>query len=97
MNKYRVIWEIDIEAETPQEAAEMARVIQLDDTSLATRFSVKDQQGNTTEVDVDYMPEDDEPDVDVRKEQNDFAHDDDIETLDPDDLHPPPEGRYDEE
>jgi hypothetical protein len=38
--EFRVIWEIDIEAETPMEAAQEARVIQLTPGMSATVFDV---------------------------------------------------------
>ena len=39
MTSYRVVWEIDIEAETPQAAAEQAHAIQRDPYSMATVFT----------------------------------------------------------
>lgn len=41
MKTYFVQWSIDIEAESPREAAEKAREIQLDPESIATWFRVK--------------------------------------------------------
>lgn len=41
MNEYRVIWEIDIEAETPREAAQQALDIQRNGDSIATVFTVR--------------------------------------------------------
>lgn len=40
MREYRVSWEIDIEAESPLQAAQKAQVIQRDLHSLATLFNV---------------------------------------------------------
>lgn len=40
MATYRVIWEIDIEADSPQEAASEAAAIQTDPESIATVFTV---------------------------------------------------------
>lgn len=40
MAEYRVLWEIDLEADTPEQAAEMAREIQARDGSTATVFTV---------------------------------------------------------
>ena len=40
MTEYRVTWEIDIEADTPLEAAEEALTIQRDPESTATFFKV---------------------------------------------------------
>ena len=37
---YRVVWEIDINAETPEEAANIAHTIQQDTESTATVFTV---------------------------------------------------------
>ena len=51
--QYQVRWEIDIEADTPQEAAEEALHIQRDADSIATVFDVTDAEtGETTNVDV---------------------------------------------
>jgi hypothetical protein len=50
MKTYRVVWEIDIDADTPREAAEKALAIQRDPGSDATYFDVKDADGNVTEV-----------------------------------------------
>lgn len=41
MMQYFVRWEIDIEADSPREAAEIARVIQLDAGSTAVVFDVQ--------------------------------------------------------
>lgn len=43
MPTYRVMWEIDIEAETKREAAEEALRIQRDPDSIATVFMVRDR------------------------------------------------------
>lgn len=40
MSEYRVSWHIDLEAASPEEAAEMAQAIQRDPASLATVFHV---------------------------------------------------------
>jgi hypothetical protein len=40
--EYRVIWEIDVHADSPQQAAEQARAVQLDPGSPATIFSIFD-------------------------------------------------------
>lgn len=40
--EYKVIWEIDIEADSPREAAQIARNYQLDPDSTATFFNVSD-------------------------------------------------------
>lgn len=48
MPLYRVTWEIDIDAETPREAAEIARAYQLNPNSTATVFDVF--QAGTTPI-----------------------------------------------
>lgn len=40
---YRVKWEIDIDADSPREAAEKAREIQLDPESQATVFEISER------------------------------------------------------
>ena len=40
MSKYRVIWESDVEADTPHEAAEVALLILRDEESRETVFRV---------------------------------------------------------
>lgn len=52
MATYTVIWKIEIDAETPLEAAVEARAIQLDSESEALFFEVEDSLGKTTDVDV---------------------------------------------
>lgn len=45
MDKQRefvVTWKIELSADTPQEAAKLAREIQLDDSSLANYFTVQE-------------------------------------------------------
>ena len=49
---YRVSWKIDVDAETPDEAAATARIIQLDRGSLANVFTVTDSEGNDVTVTV---------------------------------------------
>ncbi|MFE0704956.1 hypothetical protein [Streptomyces sp. NPDC058872] len=50
MNSYLVTWEIDIEADAPEEAARKALGIQRDPHSTATVFGVH-SDGRYTEVD----------------------------------------------
>jgi len=38
---YRVLWEIDVEADSPREAAKKALEIQRDPASMATAFTVQ--------------------------------------------------------
>ena len=40
MTEYRVSWEVDIEAESPLQAAQKAQAMQRDPHSIATFFSV---------------------------------------------------------
>jgi hypothetical protein len=48
---YRVQWEIDIEADTPEDAARQAFEIMHDPTSIASVFDVKGEDGITHQVD----------------------------------------------
>jgi hypothetical protein len=50
---YRVIWEIDIEAESFEEAARRALEIQRDHDSIATCFVITDEKGDRRDVDLD--------------------------------------------
>jgi hypothetical protein len=52
MTAYRVNWRIDIEAESPVEAARQALEIHRDLNSTATVFDVYDEEGNYTCVDL---------------------------------------------
>ncbi len=49
---YRVVWEIDVEADGPKEAAEMARYFQTAPDTIATVFDVRDETGEITRVDL---------------------------------------------
>jgi hypothetical protein len=51
--EYRVMWLIDVEAETPVEAALIAQEIQRDPESIATVFTVVDRENNGARVDLD--------------------------------------------
>lgn len=52
MTDHRVVWEIDIEADSPEEAAKEALVIQRDQGSDATCFTVTDKEsGKKFEID----------------------------------------------
>jgi hypothetical protein len=55
MKTYKVRWEIDIEAESPEAAADRARAIQLDPSSIATVFDVRWDQESGTLPDWRYM------------------------------------------
>lgn len=48
MNLYTVTWDIDIEADTPEDAARQAREIQLRADSIATVFQVYDNDAHRT-------------------------------------------------
>jgi hypothetical protein len=49
---YRVVWEIDIEAENPRKAAEVARFFQTAPDTTATVFDVRGETGEFTRVDL---------------------------------------------
>lgn len=51
-NRYRVVWVIDLHAETPQEAAKEAWATMQEPGSTACYFEVTDQDGNKTTVDL---------------------------------------------
>lgn len=53
MSMYRVIWEIDIDADTPLEAAQIALNAQRDPHSRATVFAVYDSKGDLHMVDLE--------------------------------------------
>lgn len=57
MKSYRVVWEIDIDAESFLEAAVEARNIQRDYESTATLFTVTDDQGKVWDIDLLEMGE----------------------------------------
>ena len=50
--EYVVRWVIELDAESPEEAAKLALAIQRDTASIATHFTVKDEQGMETEVEL---------------------------------------------
>ena len=52
MKPYLVTWEIEIDANTPEEAAIEARRIQLDRDSTDTYFDVSDELEQTTKFQV---------------------------------------------
>lgn len=56
MPEYRVTWEMDIEADTPQDAAKQARQYQLDPTAIVGVFDVRDHAtGAQHRVDLDEL------------------------------------------
>ena len=56
MSEYTVHWEIDLDAETPYEAAQRALEIQRDPQSIATMFIVEERGGRA--VKIDFNPND---------------------------------------
>jgi hypothetical protein len=50
---YAVTWDIEIDADSPEEAARLAREMQTDPTTTATIFDVTDGRGRRTRVDLD--------------------------------------------
>lgn len=60
MSHYRVTWDIDLEASTPEMAARKALEIQRNPESTATVFDVSERVKNqwATPVMVDLLPED---------------------------------------
>lgn len=59
MNRYLVTWQIDIEADTPREAARLALDVQRDHTSIALVFDVRqDGEDEATRVDLAEADED---------------------------------------
>ena len=59
MNTYEVIWKIDIDANSPEEAARIAREIQVDMHSEALAFDVVNKDGDSVFVELP-MPEDED-------------------------------------
>lgn len=57
--QYKVVWEIELDADTPVDAAQQAMDIQRDPASIATCFIIMDKQGNRHDVD---LAEDKPPD-----------------------------------
>lgn len=56
MPEYLVRWEINMDADTEREAAELALDVQRDRTSIATCFDVFRQDGTSEMVDLDERP-----------------------------------------
>jgi hypothetical protein len=52
MQAYKVLWEIDIEAESPKVAAEKARYYQTVPSTTATVFDVLGEAGEVTRIDL---------------------------------------------
>ena len=58
MPEYHVTWEIDLDAESPREAAEKALHIHRNPESIATVFDVTDETGHTERIDLDEAEDD---------------------------------------
>jgi len=58
MSIYRVTWEIDLQADTPLEAAQQALAIHRDPSSMATVFEVRDENGHSATVDLEEAEDD---------------------------------------
>jgi hypothetical protein len=56
------MWEIDIDADTPEEAARQAQEIQRDPESTATVFRVR-ERGSNLATSVDLSPEENKPEA----------------------------------
>jgi hypothetical protein len=52
MNDYLVTWEINVTADSPRAAAELAREAQVAPGTWATVFDVFDDDGNLTNIDL---------------------------------------------
>ena len=50
--QYRIVWEIDLDAESAEDAALQALEIQRDPASIATCFIVIDENGTRQEIDL---------------------------------------------
>jgi hypothetical protein len=53
MPEYHIIWEIDVYADSPREAAERALAIHRNPESIATFFEVTDEAGTTERIDLE--------------------------------------------
>jgi hypothetical protein len=52
METYRVVWEVDVDADSSEEAAEKARQYQVATDTTATVFDVRDEAGTLRRVDL---------------------------------------------
>lgn len=52
MTTYHIVWEIDIEADSPREAVEQARAYQMDPNTSAVVFDAFDEDGDQERVDL---------------------------------------------
>lgn len=53
MPEYHVVWEIELNADSPRNAAVKALAIQRDPHSIATAFDVTDKAGTTEHIDLE--------------------------------------------
>ena len=53
MSEYKVVWQIELDAESAEEAAFKALMINRDVDSIAVVYEVTDEDGVTTVVDLD--------------------------------------------
>lgn len=53
LKQYRVMWEIDVDAASPKEAAIRALEIQRDPSSIAVIFKVQQKPGGWEQVELD--------------------------------------------
>lgn len=60
MSTFRVTWRIDLDAETPYEAARKALAIQRDPASIATCFQVRGRSGSRKALHIDLSEADHE-------------------------------------
>lgn len=54
MAEYKVVWQIEIDAVTPEDAARQAQAIMLDPESLATVFHVWEYSGKRGVIDLNH-------------------------------------------
>ena len=59
--RYKITWEIEVDADTPLEAVKEAQKIQRDRDSLATVFTVKDQDTDKSFLVDLYLDDEDNP------------------------------------
>ena len=57
MTEYMVVWEVQVEAESPEAAARTAIAMQRNPESTATVFEVFPQVGSATTIDLDEIDE----------------------------------------
>lgn len=55
MTEYRVVWEIDLDAESPEEAVRKARAYQLFADTKANAFDVFKRNGKTKSADMEHV------------------------------------------